>query len=112
MMNIGKITPKKFKLTDTDYELAYKMFKDNIPNTEVAKKLKISNGQVSIVMSQIVSYMQMQKHKNDIIEANLNFKEAGQSSFKDLLLPVNNEPTIGTAKVVNGKIYSDGILWK
>ena len=88
------------------------LFKDNISNIEIAKRLKLSTGQVSIVLSQIVTWIQVQKKQYDIMIAEKNYKLAGESSIKDLYLPVDDEATIGSVKVINNKIYHNGIVWK
>ena len=112
MTSVNKITPKKFNLTANDYDLIYMLFKDNMSNIDIAKRLKLSTGQVSIVLSQIVTYIQVQKKHYDVMIAEKNFKLAGESSIKDLYLPVDEEATIGSVKVINNKIYHNGIVWK
>jgi hypothetical protein len=112
MLNFDNLTPKKFNLNTDDYQKIFMMFKDKLTNKDIAQEFNMATSQIRIVVAQIVGFIAANKTKYEAQKAIQKAIDEGQCSYKELLLPVNNEPTIGTAKVVNGKIYSDGILWK
>jgi hypothetical protein len=112
MLNFDQLTPKKFNLNTDDYQKIFMMFKDEVSNKDIADKFNKSISQMRIVVTQIVAYIASNRTKYEAQKATIKAESEGYCSFKLLLLPVDNEPTIGTAKVVNGKIYSDGKLWK
>lgn len=111
MLNLNELAPLKFNLTSKDYDKIYMMWKDRLTYGDIAKEFNMAKSQISIVVGQIVTFIGINKKKYERIKAEQKVKAEPKCSFKDLLLPVDNEATIGTSKVVNGKIYSDGKLW-
>lgn len=112
MLNLNNITPKKFGLDVQAYDRIYIMWKDQLTYKDIAQEFNLAKAQVSIVVNQILSFLNANKHKYEEIKANQKLIEEALCSYKDMFFPIDNEPTIGTSKVVNGKIYSDGKLWK
>lgn len=112
MIDFEKLTPKKFRFKANEYDKIFMMFKNNISNKEIADEFNMAAAQISIVLSQIVTYIASNKEKYEAIKAVEKVKNEIECSYKDLMFPIDNEPTIGNSKVISGKIYSDGILWK
>jgi hypothetical protein len=112
MLNLNEITPKKFGLDVNAYDKIFMMWKDQLTFQDIADEFNLAKHQVSIVVNQIISFITATKQKHEQIMAYQKLVDEALCSYKDLLFPIDNEPTIGTSKVVNGKIYSDGKLWK
>ena len=112
MLNLNNLTPKKFFLSTSDYDKIFMMWKDKLTYQEIADEFGLARSQISIIVNQIISYIDANRNKYDLIKSVLKVKDEAMSSYKSLLFPVDNEATIGTSKVIKGKIYSDGKLWQ
>lgn len=112
MMDLNNISPKKYGLKAEDYFKIYNMFKDKLTHVDIAKEFNMPRHRVSIVVCQIVAYISAKKYKNEALKAVEKVKHEAMCSYKDLLFPIDNEATIGTSKVIKGRIYSDGKLWQ
>lgn len=112
MLNLNNITPRKFGLDINAYDRIFMMWKDEKTFEDIANEFKLAKHQVSIVVNQIISFITATKQRHEQIMAYQKLVDEALCSYKDLLFPVDNEPTIGNSKVVKGNIYSDGKLWK
>lgn len=104
-MKLGKIEYKRYGLTDQDYQDIYELSQNNI-HTVIREKYNLTYSKTNQLMNQINNLVaQKKKDLHIIIESQADYQT---SSWKELLLPVNNEATIGTVFFKNKRLIHDG----
>jgi hypothetical protein len=107
-MKVGNIENRKYGFSYKQYERIYDLYKDNKTYNEIASIVGTTHSRVSAVLSHINSVIIAEEKKlNKMLFDKDEFKGRG-SSFKELIFPADNEPTIGNVVIKDGKIIQDG----
>jgi hypothetical protein len=92
----------KFGYSIEQYEHIYDMYKKAKQLNDIATELEIPYSRVASVISQINAHLISRRKIIGKIYENPVLEE--YSSYKDLLLEVDEEPSVGSVVVVDGRI--------
>jgi hypothetical protein len=107
MAKLFNIENLKFGLSHKQYEQIYEMYKEAKLLHDIANEMKMPYSRIAGVVGHINAHIiSRQKMIGKIYENPLSEEVA---SYKDLLLEVDDEPTIGSVVIVDKKILHNNI---
>lgn len=103
MAKLGNIENLKFGYSIEQYEQIYEMYKEAKLLHDIATEMELPYSRVAAVISHVNAYLISRQRMIGKIYENPIFEE--YSSYKDLLLEVDEEPSVGSVVVIDGKIF-------